>query len=340
MPRQGARSKKAAARRAATRFTANAIGAVPAADDDENAVSAAVGEAVARAAARPTSKRSRADAGAAETAADLEAAVRAPGDTAENLFELANLPAVSVSVGGFRVTVAQDRGATEHSGGVVWETALFLMRYLESQVLPKFSAMPRVLELGAGCGLLGLSLARLGCRVVLTEQPSALANLRSNVKAQRALMRGEDGACEGSARTMQLTWGDADDLAAVRAKGPFDLVVASDVVFAKALVDPLLRTIAALLPGVDGAGDDDDAKETSGCTGTCWLCLQQRDPDAHAALLEQAPRLFRLRELSFAGLEGFEAAQELDCLLLRLRPHSRPREGPPRKRRRAEASSG
>jgi len=251
-------------------------------------------------------------------AADFEAALAGPGDTSEKLFALANRPAVRFSVGGGCVQVVQDRTATEHSGGVVWETAFFLARYMEQHVLPRGSArrsgarQPRVIELGAGCGLLGLALSRLGCSVVQTDQPSALANLRANAEAHVAASAGSVES--GPVDVLRLEWGNTADIAAALEQGPFDFVVASDVVFASRFVEPLLGTIAALLAASRGNGD-----------AVCWLCLQQRDPDAHAALLSQAPALFHVRELSFVGLPGFEAAAELECVLLRLRLRPTPR---------------
>jgi hypothetical protein len=54
----------------------------------------------------------------------------------------------------------------------------------------------QVLEVGAGCGLLGLVLARLGCDVTLTEAPVVMDYLTSNV--------GSNGAGDGSAVALQV----------------------------------------------------------------------------------------------------------------------------------------
>lgn len=250
------------------------------------------------------------------TTADFESALQKPGDMSENLFELANKQVVGLKVAGGFVQVVQDRGATNHSGGVVWETAFFLVRYLEKHVLPGrvgSSEKLNVVELGAGCGLLGLSLSRLGCRVLLTEQPIALNNLKANVKAHKA------AGASRSLRSASLTWGDAADLEKASLRGPFDLVVGSDVVFATRFVEPLLDSVCALLAAK--SSDRDEAADVP----ECWFCVQRRDHDAHQLLLDLAPSRLRVNEVSFEGLEGFEAAEELECVLLRFRLRKRAR---------------
>jgi len=311
MPRQGARRARAASRGSRHLAAAAVI-------DTNNS-----NETPAQAGVCSVAPRS-----AKVACADFDAALAAPGDTTEKLFELANKPGVSLSVGGRRVSVAHDPAATEHSGGVVWETAFFLARYLERYVLKGYdvagsglgASRLRVVELGAGCGLLGLALSQLGCEVLLTEQPVALGNLRANIESHVAGVTGG-----GPVEAAQLVWGDRSDITAVCERGPFDLVVASDVVFATRLVEPLLQSIASLLYVSRSAKAAEVASGTDGRDReqACWLCLQQRDPDAHATLLSRAPSLFRVQELSFAGLAGFEAATELDCVLLRLRPRKR-----------------
>ncbi|OLP92500.1 Protein N-lysine methyltransferase METTL21A [Symbiodinium microadriaticum] len=283
MPRQGARKKQR--QRAASGKASQASGDVPPVSEGKKALKRA--ERVG-------------------PSADIEAALTGRGKRCDKLFELASRPAIRVAVGGSFVEVAQDRSTQEHSGGVVWETAFFLLRYLQQAIIPglrRSEGRPlRVVELGAGCGLLGLGLSRLGCEVVLTEQHVAMENLVRNVEAANKSLQGEDFV---PAEALELDWGSEANMTAVRSKGSFDLVVGSDIVFASRLVQPLILTIRTLLKGSSSA--------------TCWLCLQRRDPDAHALLLVEAGKHFKVQEHSFAGCDGLEAACELECILLCLK---------------------
>jgi len=104
-----------------------------------------------------------------------------------------------------------------------------------------------VLELGSGTGAAGLALAAaLPARAVLSDLPDALPNLRHNAELNAALLASAGGA----ASVVPLRWGDAAAMADVAAAAsPFDLVVASDVVYYEALVDPLIETLRFFVKG-------------------------------------------------------------------------------------------
>lgn len=101
----------------------------------------------------------------------------------------------------------------------LWPAAKVLMRYLAS--LDDSEVVGRsVLELGAGCGAVGMYLAKRGCcPVVLTDVYRALPLLKRNVKANTL-------PCE----VCPLPWGTplARLAPQIRTRTPFDFVVASD----------------------------------------------------------------------------------------------------------------
>ena len=227
-------------------------------------------------------------------------------EVAELLFALANATHVLYRTAGGVLTIRQDP-AIAHTGGCVWDAAFALARWAPAQIrtLQAQASPPRrlrCLEVGAGCGLLGLLVAHLGCDVLITEQPSAMANLRANVAANPATSVG------GTAAAAQLSWTDDAEVAAAAGRGPWDLLLGTDIVYSLELVDPLLRTLHA-------------------CATThtqVWLCLQQREPIATARLLERARDFFASVRQRPIGAEDEQSNVFAECFLVQLeqrRPH-------------------
>ncbi len=111
----------------------------------------------------------------------------------------------------------------------------------------------RVLETGAGTGLVGLACAALGAaEVVLTDLPYALGNLEANVRRNAAALAGAGASSGVGVRVEEGDWfqppGDA--------LGPLDLIVAADVVWLDELVPALAGYLKAVLdrPGSRHAG--------------------------------------------------------------------------------------
>lgn len=106
-------------------------------------------------------------------------------------------------------------------------------------------AAARVLELGAGTGVLASLLAPLCAEYTATDRRENLKLVRRNVEANGK---------EGTAEVAELDW---LDVAAARKKkgdegyasplaGDTDLVIAVDCIYNESLVGPLVDTLAAL----------------------------------------------------------------------------------------------
>ncbi|TVU38365.1 hypothetical protein EJB05_11728, partial [Eragrostis curvula] len=133
----------------------------------------------------------------------------------------------------------------------LWPSAATLLRFLPASpsALPRAPAPGsplRFLELGSGTGAAGLALAAaLPARAILSDLPDALSNLRHNVELNAPLL----ASVGGTASVVPLPWGDASAMETAAAESPFDLVVASDVVYYEALVDPLIETLRFFVKG-------------------------------------------------------------------------------------------
>eukprot|EP00041_Stephanoeca_diplocostata_P012525 m.209637 g.209637 ORF g.209637 m.209637 type:complete len:388 (+) comp18992_c0_seq1:217-1380(+) len=157
----------------------------------------------------------------------------------------------------------------------------------------------RVPQLGAGCGLLGLVLARAGYAVVLTEVSQAMEHLAFNVD-KLATASGSRNAV-----ATQLFWGSKEDIACVQevmSSPHADAIVATDVIFADELVAPLLQTMHALC----------------GPHTVVFVCVQERSATAHALFLKQAADQFARVEHWSERLwnsPGCSFARECECEL-------------------------
>lgn len=220
-------------------------------------------------------------------------------DAATAFFDLAQNDVVS----GFTsdVKVRQDRKTQKHTGGIIWETSYILASYLMERLDEESSFRPSILELGAGCGLLGITLAatKKAKSVCVTDQPIALKNLKKNVK-----LNPHEGLTAKA-----LSWGDEDIGAET-----YDWICGTDVVFSKALVKPLLETIWRLFHK----------------KSVCYLLIQEREPEAVRTLEKKAQKYFHEAEqipIEMADTRLKRAAEELECRLYRYRKPKEREEG-------------
>lgn len=144
--------------------------------------------------------------------------------------------------------IREDYGAT--LGSHIYDCAIVLLQFLSTAAVavdPEGNPRPgTAVELGSGCGLVGLWLSSLFSRVHLTDKACQLALLRENIT-----LSGRQDCCEASS----LDWADAsgtelralqEHIRCTQPSAPLGLVVASDVLYDKGAAAPLLTLIHAL----------------------------------------------------------------------------------------------
>jgi predicted nicotinamide N-methyase len=170
----------------------------------------------------------------------------------------------------------------------------------------------RVVELGAGTGVVSVYLAReagVG-HVWASDVPSVLANLQRCIDAN-----GAGGAV--TATPHDWTW-EPDRLWDAVGARPVDVVVGTDVLFSSTLIPHLLHTIAHLchrsasaVPPVDTA---------------VWIASEIRCTATHAVFTTAAERVFTVKEVPRTAKRMGEevAASGVHVYELRLRPDAAP----------------
>ncbi|KAI8011785.1 Protein-lysine methyltransferase METTL21D [Camellia lanceoleosa] len=100
-------------------------------------------------------------------------------------------------------------------------------------------------------------------------------------------------------KTTQLYWTNSDQIKAL--SPPFDLVIATDVVYIEDTVAPLVSAMEALI----------------GDTGTVLLGYQLRSPEAHQLFWEICGRVFDIQKVPHEHLHPEYAYEEADVYILR-----------------------
>ncbi|NWQ72019.1 EFMT3 methyltransferase, partial [Neopipo cinnamomea] len=188
--------------------------------------------------------------------------------------------------------IAELHGPGLGTAGNVWEAALSLCRFLGEQRLDLGGG--RVLELGAGTGIVGIFAAGGGAEVTLGGRPAALPQLRENVR-QNFPGGAPGGVAGGAPRVRALRWGGGQR----RFPPKFHLVLGSDIVYDPRAFAPLLATLRHLV--APGGGALLSARQRGGDAGTPrWggemlppffrVQLLRRDPEGGIEIYGLTPR--------------------------------------------------
>lgn len=197
----------------------------------------------------------------------------------------------------------------------------------------------KTLEIGAGCGMLGLILAttKLASRVVMTEATEGMDILTDNVERNviethlSTNQRSSDNDAgihgtshlpicpKGCISVRRLRWENFQEDAAADSTSEaendlqphsFDTIVGTDVVFSTSLVCPLLETIEYMSRGKNAQ---------SASSTRIYLCLQMRCEDSHSLLFSEAHKYgLEVEDVTDELASLCHWSVELDCLLLKI----------------------
>ncbi|XP_036957289.1 EEF1A lysine methyltransferase 3-like [Acanthopagrus latus] len=137
---------------------------------------------------------------------------------------------------GQELKIRQVFGANLGVAAPVWEAALHLCRYLEEQAVELRGK--RIIELGAGTGVVGILAARLGAAVTLTDLPLTLPQLQANVSANMP----PSGWLTTPPTVLPLSWGEDH----VNFPSNWDLVLCADIIYLPETYPLLVETLAHL----------------------------------------------------------------------------------------------
>ncbi|EKX33254.1 hypothetical protein GUITHDRAFT_120570 [Guillardia theta CCMP2712] len=128
--------------------------------------------------------------------------------------------------------------STGHAA-VLWDAAKVLVKYFEVSGIEWKDK--RVLDLGSGCGLVGICLASAGAHVTMTELPGHTSLLQENVENNLK------AHCPGSWQVQECVWGspgETTDWGNVTDMGQgWDFIVGSDLIYSDASTPHLLKTL-------------------------------------------------------------------------------------------------
>ena len=114
----------------------------------------------------------------------------------------------------------------EALGTTVWDGSIALAKMFDNREVFPLSYLQtcRVLELGAGCGLVGIYLCLLGAKMtVLTDMHCCIKTLKDNVTSNVT------GSYSSRITVMEYSWGESTR--ELTKDGLFDLIIAAEVLY-------------------------------------------------------------------------------------------------------------
>ena len=167
---------------------------------------------------------------------------------------------------GQAVLIEQEYDGAEE-GSVVWDCSRALIAHLAAPEQRTLCEDARVLEIGAGTGIVGIALARLGAvSCVLTDKHSQLPLMQRNILHNEPGAGGEVAPTEARALCWEPGWRRESE--ALAQPDAFDLIVCCDCVYPSQPSDHLATLLLELLE--------------LNPRGTLLLAFEHRPPPASA----------------------------------------------------------
>ena len=195
---------------------------------------------------------------------------------------------------------AQNCSHIEEDGGTglnIWDGAMLLARYIEK--VPNIVKNKRVIELGSGCGVVGIAAAICGCEeMVLTDLSYALPLMRENVERNKAAW--EDKEVVVSCKECDWFQPPPVDELLGHDNNKADLLLVADCVWLSSLIAPLLRTLKLYT---------NDSTEV-------FITYQHRGKEAHDMFMAGIDEIFDVIDidtLKEAGLVKPDVFHLLQC---------------------------
>ncbi|CAG8466379.1 12985_t:CDS:2 [Funneliformis mosseae] len=128
------------------------------------------------------------------------------------------------------------RGST---GTVLWDSSILLTKFMNDHRtwLNLSIEKTKILELGSGCGLAGISLVPLVNLMALTDQANVLSHLWKNVKRNL----NEDYS---KVIVTELSWGKEIDKEILQHH--WDFIIASDCIYNEFIIDDFVKTLTKI----------------------------------------------------------------------------------------------
>ncbi|KAI9673273.1 MAG: hypothetical protein M1829_004338 [Trizodia sp. TS-e1964] len=164
---------------------------------------------------------------------------------------------------------------TKGCGGQIWPAGMVLARYLLGKLKADNQVFlgKKIVELGAGGGLVGLALAKgcdIGCPLYITDQTPMLALMKKNIQLN---------GLEEKVQAEVLDWGDSipDEIL----NPPPDIILAADCVYFQPAFPLLQETLMKLM----------------GPATKVYFCFKRRRR-ADLLFMKKAHKLFDVSEIS------------------------------------------